>query len=66
MKIKNLLLTSFLVAFVTFNSNAQSRENKETVKFISKSEKLTEATGWEQNKETGKWIENKNVIDELK
>lgn len=66
MKIKNLLLTSFLVAFVTFNSNAQRRENKETVKFSSKSEKLTEATGWEQNKETGKWIDNKNVIDDRK
>jgi hypothetical protein len=62
MKIKHLLLTSFLVAFATFNSNAQRRENKETVQFSSKSKKLTEATGWEQNKETGKWIENKNVI----
>jgi len=66
MKMKHLLLTSFLVAFATFNSNAQSRENKETVQFSSKSEKLTEATGWEQNKETGKWIENKNVIDDRK
>lgn len=66
MKIKHLLLTSFLFAFATFNSNAQSRENKETVQFSSKSEKLTEATGWEQNKETGKWIENKNVIDDIK
>jgi len=63
---KHLILTSFLFAFATFNSNAQSRENKKIVQFSSKSEKLTEATGWEQNKETGKWIENKNVIADRK
>ena len=66
LKIQNLLFTSFLVALVTFNSNAQSRENKEIAKFSSKSEKLTKATGWGQNKISGKWIDNKNVIDDRK
>jgi hypothetical protein len=63
MKIKDLILATFFIAFATINSKAQIRENKVTAQFSSHSEKLTEATGWEQNNETGKWIENKNVID---
>jgi hypothetical protein len=64
MKIKNLQLTTSLLILSTILCNAQSRENKVTVQFSSKSEKLTEATGWAQNKETEKWIENKNVIND--
>lgn len=66
MKIKHLLLTYLFVTFAIFNSNAQSRENKEIVQFSSKSEKLTKAIGWKQDKVTGKWIENKNVIYDRK
>lgn len=65
MNIKPFLYT-FFFALATFNLNAQSRENKETIQFSSKSEKLTHANGWEQNNVTGKWIENKNVIHDKK
>jgi hypothetical protein len=64
MKVKNVILTAVLITATIFNGKAQSRENKATVEFSTQSEKLTKATGWEQNKKTGKWIENKNVIDD--
>lgn len=53
-----------IITLAVFNVNAQSRVNKQVVQFNFKSEKIIEAKGWEQNKETGKWIENKNVIDD--
>ena len=64
MKLKNLLLTAVLITATVLNVNSQSRENKVTVEFASESQKLTKATGWEQNEKTGKWVENKNVIDD--
>ncbi len=60
-KIAFLILISMFLTITTF---AQSRENKINLKFDSKSEKLTSAVGWKLNKQTGKWIENKNVIDD--
>lgn len=60
-KIKKALLISVSI-FLTINTFAQGRENKVNLKFEAKSEKLTTAVGWEKNKETGKWIDNKNVI----
>jgi hypothetical protein len=62
-KIKNVLLISTSI-LLTINTFAQSRENKVNLKFESKSEKLTTAVGWKLNKETGKWIDNKNVIED--
>lgn len=62
-KIKKALLISVSI-FLTINTFAQSRENKVNLKFESKSEKLTAAVGWKKNKETGKWIDNKNVIED--
>lgn len=32
--------------------------------FSARSPKLLSATGWQQNKVTGQWVENKNVIDD--
>ena len=48
------------------NINAQSRTNKTMLEFKSKSQKLSSAIGWQKNEKTGKWIENKNVIDDKK
>jgi hypothetical protein len=62
-KLKKVLLILTLTLF-SLNIFAQSRENKVNIKFDKKSEKLTTAVGWKLNKETGKWIENKNVIDD--
>lgn len=61
---KNLLLMAVILTATIFNVAAQSRENKTIATFNSESQKLTAATGWAQNNETGKWIENKNVIDD--
>lgn len=61
--IKKTILISFSI-FLTTYAFAQNRENKVNLKFESKSEKLTTAIGWKLNKETGKWIENKNVIED--
>jgi hypothetical protein len=61
--IKKVILISLSI-FLTTNTFAQSRENKVNLKFESKSEKLTAAIGWKLNKETGKWIDNKNVIED--
>ncbi|PIB30217.1 hypothetical protein BFP78_14290 [Gaetbulibacter sp. 5U11] len=64
MKIKKVLFTITMIIATVLNVNSQSRENKKTVEFSSESQKLTKATGWEQNEKTGKWVENKNVIDD--
>ena len=56
-----ILLTFFSVAVI-----AQSRENRENAEFDEKSEKLKSATGWALNGETGKWVENANVIYDRK
>jgi hypothetical protein len=61
--LKKVLLISASI-FLTISTFAQSRENKVNLKFDSKSEKLTTAVGWKLNKETGKWIDNKNVIED--
>jgi hypothetical protein len=61
---KNLFLMAVIIAATVFDVTAQSRENKTITTFSSKSQKLITASGWAQNSETGKWIENKNVIDD--
>lgn len=60
---KNLICLT-LILFFSFNLNAQSRENTAKFHFNLKSKKLIQAEGWAQNKETGKWIKNKNVIND--
>lgn len=64
MKIKKNFLTALMFTATFLNVNSQSRENKETVKFTSQSQKITKAIGWKLNEKTGKWFENKNVIDD--
>jgi hypothetical protein len=59
---KELLIIASI--FLAFNTFAQSRENKVNLKFDTKSEKLSSSIGWKLNKVTGKWIDNKNVIDD--
>jgi hypothetical protein len=61
--IKKVLLISVSI-FLASENFAQSRIDKINLKFDSNSEKITNASGWKVNKETGKWIENKNVIDD--
>lgn len=61
---KKLLIIVVIYCITIFNLTAQIRENKVIGTFDSESQKLTEATGWAQSSETGKWIENKNVISE--
>jgi len=61
--LKKVLLISISI-LLTISTFAQSRVNKVNLKFESKSEKLTAAVGWKLNKETGKWIDNKNVIED--
>jgi len=57
---KKMLLLFVLSTGLTMS--AQNRVNKVNDVFVSQSEKLTVSVGWEQNDETGTWIENKNVI----
>jgi len=62
-KFKKIMLI-VIPLFLTISSFGQSRENKVNLKFEMTSEKLTAAVGWKLNKETGKWIDNKNVIED--
>lgn len=64
MKRFDQILLILLTFFLTTTLFAQSRSNKVNLKFESKSEKLISAVGWKLNKETGKWIQNKNVIED--
>jgi len=59
---KKIFLMAVVLTTMIFNLTAQSRENKAIATFSSESQKLTTASGWAQNSETGKWVENKNVI----
>lgn len=52
-----------MMCLMTIVSFGQSRTNVDKIEFLGKTEKLTKATGWEQNKTTGEWVSNKNVID---
>ncbi|WCC43983.1 hypothetical protein PJW08_09210 [Tenacibaculum finnmarkense] len=62
---KTVLLAIILISgFI--NANAQSRTNEKILEFKTKSTKLSSAIGWKKNEKTGKWIENKNVIDDQK
>ena len=63
---RNLILITLFITSIALDVNAQERENTTMLEFKTKSVKLTSATGWEKNKTTGKWIENKNVIDDKK
>lgn len=58
-----------LLLFFSFalGSYAQSRSPKttSTIKVVSKSEKLRQATGWKQDI-TGEWISNENAISDIK
>ena len=66
MKAKKLILITIFITSIVINGTAQSRTNRKMIEFNSKSTKLTKATGWGQNEKTGKWIGNKNVIDDKK
>jgi hypothetical protein len=62
MKSIKIIVQIALFFLISINLFSQSRENRRNISFDKKSEKLTEATGWMLNKETGKWVDNKNVI----
>ncbi|CAI8437147.1 MAG: Uncharacterised protein [Polaribacter sejongensis] len=62
---KTVLLAIILIGGF-MNANAQSRTNETMLEFKSKSAKISSAIGWGKNEKTGKWIENKNVIDDEK
>jgi hypothetical protein len=63
-----LLFTIFTLtfAFHSFEIHAQSRTNSSIPEFSFKSEKLSNATGWQLNESTEQWIENENVIHDSK
>lgn len=65
-KMKNLkvMMMTLMMCLMTMVSFGQSRTNTDKIEFSSKTEKLTKATGWEQNKTTGEWVGNINVIDD--
>lgn len=60
---KNKIILSLVIFITSFTVYSQSRQNRSNLTFTKKSEKLTEATGWALNKQTGKWVDNNNVID---
>ena len=64
MTMKNLIRQALIavVFLLSLSSMAQDREDKVLLTFEKKSEKLTEATGWETN-DLGKWISRKNIIE---
>ncbi len=66
MKIKAINILPYALLLITTIVNGQGRINKQTLSFDSKTNKLANATGWKLNGETGKWIENTNVIDGIK
>jgi len=63
---KKIVLFLIVVIISVHSSFSQKREDKKILSFESRSKQLTNATGWVQNKLTGKWISNKNVIDDKK
>mgnify|MGYP006153576469 FL=1 len=66
MKKRITLIMTIIITICVMNVNAQSRTNKTMLEFKSESPKLKSAIGWQKNEKTGKWIENKNVIDDRK
>ena len=60
------ILTVLVLMFIFMISNAQSREDNVQLSFSSHSEKITSATGWCFNDNTGKWASNENVIKNKK
>ena len=63
-KMKNLkvMMMTLMMCLMAMVSFGQSRVNIDKINFLSKTEKLIKATGWEQSKTTGEWVSNKNVI----
>lgn len=62
-KLTMMILIMCLMSIVVLG---QSRTNVDKIEFSNKTEKLTKAEGWEQNKTTGEWVSNKNVISSTK
>jgi hypothetical protein len=48
---------------LSFSAASQSRVNAATPNVLKRTAELTNATGWALNEQTGKWIDNRNVID---
>jgi hypothetical protein len=65
MKTKNLIL-SILISFVFSNIFSQDRVDSVALVFNKQSEQLKNAIGWKYNSESGKWIDNENVISKDK
>jgi hypothetical protein len=60
---KTLLNLMLLSVFI---SHSQARVESEKLDFISKSEKLKTAIGWEKHYTSGDWVQNNNVINSFK
>ena len=54
------------ILLITLSAFAQSRQDASGPIVLKRSQKLIKATGWALNQQTGKWVENKNVIDQRK
>ncbi len=65
MKSRKLLIMSVALLFQVV-TKAQLDFNRNYVKLIAKSEKLSEAIGWTKNPETKRWIDNENYISDVK
>jgi hypothetical protein len=63
---KKIISIILVLLFTIVISTAQSRVNDEKLSFSSHSQKIINATGWCFNKNTGKWVSNKNTIDDKK
>lgn len=61
-----IIQKSLLLLFITSIGYSQSRENRVNGTFKQASEKIKKAVGWKFNKETGKWVDNLNYIDNQK
>lgn len=60
------LLTILLSTLIILSATAQPRQNRTTLTFLSQSPKLTQATGWIFNDDTGEWVDNPNAISTSK
>lgn len=59
---KKIIFILVAVLVTTFSSYAQDRVDEITYNFISKSEIVSNITGWAYNNSEGKWIDNPNFI----
>lgn len=53
---------TLLIVLISINLAAQTRQNREKIKFEKESDLIKSATGWSYNSTIGEWVDYENVI----